>query len=489
MQKQILVLLIFVMTIISCKNKEIKTEPAKMKTNQIAEWESLNYGMFIHFSMNTFTGFEYDNGQDPASTYQPVELDVKQWIRTAKLAGMKYAILTAKHMSGFCLWDSKVMWKGKEYDYDVAGSNYKTDVVGEFITACKKEGIKPGLYYCILDPHNEGKVDWGGRVTDEYFNLIKGHIEELHTLYNGIIEQWIDIPGKLSTAQRVELYGLVNSLNPGCLITCNNGFSDGVNVHNWPVDLVNGERTLPPASGHNPNKIVDSTTYYIPIEVCQTISQNWFWMPDDPPKSVRTLFYWYEQCQERGANFLMNVPPDRNGRIPDDCVLRLKELKEVIDNPLFLSPPKSLTYQKKIRASSTWNNRPEYRPDYAIDEDLTTRWVASAGLKEAWLEVDLEEEVKFNNSSIIEPNSPCIKKLELQYKVGDAWKTIFCEDDFKGKLVQDFEPVSARYVRILIMEFADIANQYNVVSAPESNTPIEGPSISEFQLFLNNEHP
>jgi len=479
-------LLFIVLTIIalSCKNKEFKTEPATQKTSQITEWESLNYGMFIHFSMNTFTGFEYDEGQNPTTTYEPVDLDVKQWVRTAKQAGMEYAVLTVKHMSGFCLWDSKVMWKGKEYDYDVEGSNYKTDVVAEFITACKEEGIKPGLYYCILDPHNEGKIDWESRVTDEYFDLVKGQIEELHTLYNGISEQWIDIPSKLSTEQRFELYGLINRLSPGCLITCNNGFSDGVKVQNWPVDLVNGERTLPPASGHDPYKKINGVDYYIPMEVCQTISQNWFWMPNDPPKSVQTLNYWYQQCQERGANFLLNVPPDRNGRIPDEFVSRLKELNEVIDNPNLLPLPKSLTYRNEITVSSTWHNRPEYRPDYALDEDLTTRWIASEGLSEAWMEVDLKEERKFNQLKIVEPYGSYIKELEFQYKYGDIWKTFFNEDDFNGNLLQDFDLVSARYVRIIIKRYTDKANRHNVVSKPKSDTPIEGPSISEFQLFL-----
>jgi hypothetical protein len=100
-----------------------------------------------------------DVGNLPVSKYTRANLDVKQWVHTAKLVGMSYAVLTAKHKSGVCLWDSKVMWTGKEYDYDVANSNYKTDVVAKFMAACLDEGIKPGLYYCISDPHNEGTQD------------------------------------------------------------------------------------------------------------------------------------------------------------------------------------------------------------------------------------------------------------------------------------------------------------------------------------------
>ncbi|MFH1740965.1 MAG: alpha-L-fucosidase, partial [bacterium] len=199
-------------------------EPASRRTKILADFESLRYGMFICFGMNTFTGHDYDEGLSPSTTYAPTELDVRQWVRVAKQAGMKYAVLTVKHMSGHCLWDSE------KYDYDVATSSDKTDVVGEFIEACKTEGIQPGFYYCILDPRNEGGLDWGGGINQEYFALIKHHLTELHTRHPGICEQWIDIPSKLSSDQRWELYRLVKRLSPDCLVLMNQGFRDGVEV-------------------------------------------------------------------------------------------------------------------------------------------------------------------------------------------------------------------------------------------------------------------
>ena len=91
----------------------------------------------------------------PATRTIPTNLDVRQWIRVAHDLGAKYAVLTAKHMSGFCLWDSE------GYDYDVAASGNKTDVVAAFMAACKEFGMRPGFYYCILDPHNERQVRLG----------------------------------------------------------------------------------------------------------------------------------------------------------------------------------------------------------------------------------------------------------------------------------------------------------------------------------------
>lgn len=69
--------------------------------------------------------------------------------------GMKYAVLTAKHTGGFCLWDSKVTWKGREYDYDIASSPIKKDIVAQFMESCRKYNIKPALYYCLWDDHNQ----------------------------------------------------------------------------------------------------------------------------------------------------------------------------------------------------------------------------------------------------------------------------------------------------------------------------------------------
>ena len=90
--------------------------PARHPTPALRKFEQLQFGVSFHFSMNTFTGNDYETGSVPASTYNPTNLDVRQWIAAARDLGARYAVLTAKHMSGFCLWDSA------NYDYDVAAS-------------------------------------------------------------------------------------------------------------------------------------------------------------------------------------------------------------------------------------------------------------------------------------------------------------------------------------------------------------------------------
>ena len=120
----------------------------RLSLEQLRKWESLKYGMFIHFGMSTFVQKLMPDGKDPAAVYAPDRLDVDQWVSVARDAGMTYAVLTAKHFAGHCLWPSK------HTDYTVANSADKTNVVERFCRACEKRGVLPGLYYCSSDNHH-----------------------------------------------------------------------------------------------------------------------------------------------------------------------------------------------------------------------------------------------------------------------------------------------------------------------------------------------
>ena len=444
----------------------------------ILNWEKLKYGMFIHFNMNTFAHAEYDNGKMPAMAFAPEKLDVDQWIRTAKDAGMKYAVLTAKHTGGFCLWDSKVSWKGKEYDYDIAASGYRKDIVGQFMISCGKYGIKPALYYCLWDDHNQP-----GSSKDEYFQLVKDQITELVSRYKGLVEIWIDIPSILFPDQRSELYKIVKSHQPECLVTCNNGFTDGTVMANFPADITNGERTLPPATGHNPVREIDGKKYYIPMEVCQTINQNWFWMTGDVTKSVRTLYYWYHETTKRGANLLLDVPPDLSGRIPQNLVDRLQDLNKVIDIPDKMPPLQTLSGYCTVQASSLADNRVEYLPECAVDEDFNTRWLASTQDSLPTLTIDLGAFKRFNTVVLSEPYKAHIQSFQIQYLQEGAWKTLFNGSQIGQKFTKQFPPVESKMIRIRITKFNTGENPFNVISVPGKPVPIEGVTLSEFQVL------
>jgi alpha-L-fucosidase len=138
---------------------------------------------FFHFNMNTFTDKEWGYGDEDPRLFNPKHLDIEQWVKVAKAAGMKELILTAKHHDGFCLWPSAYT------QHSIRNSPYKNgkgDIVKEFTDACRKYGIKPGLY---LSPWDRNAASYG---TPAYIEYYKNQLKELLTKYGAIYEIWFD---------------------------------------------------------------------------------------------------------------------------------------------------------------------------------------------------------------------------------------------------------------------------------------------------------
>jgi alpha-L-fucosidase len=437
-------------------------EPAAGRTKTLAAWESLRYGMFIHFGMATFTEDEFGFKSSPASAYNPTKLDVDGWIRVARDAGMKYAVLTTKHCTGHCLWPSAYT------DYDVESSPVKTDVVGAFVKACRRYGLKPGFYYLL---------GWEGRhqarmEPAEYEEFCKNQLTELLTKYGPILEIWLDIPwdmGQDTAGALRRIYAHVKSLQPECLVMLNQGFQNGqavaaypptyrrANIPGaqpvalWPRDLMDGERTLPPPAGHDPHIPFQGRQYYLPMEVCDTLAQNWFWAKDDAPRSLRQLYRLYKACRDRNADLLLDVGPDMTGRIPEAAVKRLMELKEAIKNPARL--PVSLCAGRPAIASNVYHNDPALAPGMAVDDDSTTRWATDEEVHEAWLEVDLGAETAFDSAYLREGwNRTEAFQIEVPDGAG-GWRAVFRGARIGGQgLTVRFAPVTAKAVRLHILK-------------------------------------
>ena len=317
----------------------------RLSLAQLRNWESLQYGMFIHFGMSTFVGKELPDSKAPAATYAPDRLNVDQWVSVARDAGMKYIVLTTKHVAGHCLWPSKYT------DYTVAQSANKTNVVEEFCKSCSKHGVLPGFYYCSWDNHNRfGSTTpsdggpWQGMngipksqdnlppyTTSLYQNFQSGQITELLTQFGPIAETWIDIPGVLGRGYRTFLYEYIASLQPQTIIMMNSGTSDGANynvAYAWPSDLIALERNLPPGGGYQKWREIEGKRYYMPGEVCDPIGKEWFWVAGDKPRSDEALLKQFEACRAGGVNFLLDVPPDQHGLIPEETVAALMRLRK-----------------------------------------------------------------------------------------------------------------------------------------------------------------
>ncbi len=314
----------------------------RLSLQQLKAWEALRYGMFIHFGMSTFDGDELSKGDKPSTRYRPDRLDVDQWISIARDAGMKYAVLTTKHVAGHCLWPTKCT------DYHVGTSGNKTDVVEAFVTACAKRGVRPGFYYCSWDNHNQfGSVtptfaNWGhAYTTQRYREFQTQQIEELLTQYGKIAEVWIDIPGVLGPDGRRQQYDQIARLQPDAVIMLNGGFTHGEKLdlnYAWPTDIISIERGLPARfpTKNDPDpswfrvglRTADERDYYIPGEVCDPIGNEWSYVDHDQPRSDAELLGMYLVATSRHANLLLDVGPDRHGLIPRrfrDALMRLRK--------------------------------------------------------------------------------------------------------------------------------------------------------------------
>ncbi len=327
-----------------------KSGDQRLAPKALHQWEKLGFGMFIHFGMSTFDGDEFSRGDRPSATYAPDKLDVSQWIGVARDAGMKYAVLTAKHVAGHCLWPTA------HNDYHVGTSGNRTDVVDAFVAACQKAGILPGLYYCSWDnrnrfgsttPHflSDGTaVDTKSLdtsfATRAYEDFQYKQMEELATRYGDIGEFWIDIPRVLSPGFRIQLYDRLAELQPHAVIVMNRGFFTGGKLlfSAWPTDILNYETEVPgyyvhqgATAGHQAWHEFAGKHYYLPGEVCDTVNPHWFWVEGDRPKSDIELLGQALLSRSRGCNQLLDVGPDRHGLIPSDQITALQRLRKNLD--------------------------------------------------------------------------------------------------------------------------------------------------------------
>lgn len=218
----------------------------------------------------------------------------------------------------------------------MGNSGNKTDVVEAFVKACDKYFIIPGFYYCSWDNHHlfgsatPTNVPWENKfTTDEYCEFQRNQVEELLTQYGKVGEMWIDIPGMLSHENRKRQYDQIVELQPDTLIMMNGGADRNHQIrtdYSWPTDLLSMERRLPASrDGYNPwysvkNYLGEDENYYIPGEVCDTLNYTWFWKDDNKVRSADEVTGMRLITKERGANFLLNVPPDKTGRIPQKLV-------------------------------------------------------------------------------------------------------------------------------------------------------------------------
>ncbi len=317
-------------------NNNATSKPAKtiLTAEQLREdFLDWKFGMFIHFNVATYNEREWATGHDDPATFAPNKLDCNQWADVAAAAGMKYAVLTVKHTGGWCLWDSE-----HTSSHDItAFKNYKNgkgDIVREFVDACRKRGIKVGLYYCF--PGNYARKNLPKDTEDlhglppeakgDYAGFIKKQLSELLTGYGPIDLLWADQYSNSYTRDDwLEIKQRIKSLQPNCIVIANNSlnFRD-TDIHSYEYPWLKNrrpEKALPPVGNENP------------AEVCDKIGPGWFWSTtenDTNVKSAEEVVDMLKLCNSRRANYLLNVVPDRSGLIPAYSVERLRQVGKLL---------------------------------------------------------------------------------------------------------------------------------------------------------------
>ncbi len=286
-------------------------------------WHDMEFYLFMHFGPNTFTGLEWGHGNEKEEVFNPSALDCNQWCRVAKAAGAKGIIITAKHHDGFCLWPSKFSTHTVR---ESKWKNGKGDVLKELSMACKKYGLKFGVY---ISPWDRNHPDYG---TEKYNDVFTGMMKELFTNYGPIWELWWDGANGEGPNGKRQVYDwkrfkeTVRRLSPNTVVFSDvgpdirwcgneNGIAGKTNWNNLDTDGFEPGSKAPTTDTLNAGNI--NGKYWIPAECDVSIRPGWFYhkAEDSKVKTPQELFQLYLKSVGRGANLLLNVPPDDRGLI------------------------------------------------------------------------------------------------------------------------------------------------------------------------------
>lgn len=320
--------------------EKISAQPGLAKPSKAQlVWHNMEFYLFMHFGPNTFTDLEWGHGNEKEEIFNPEKLDCEQWCRIAKASGAKGIIITAKHHDGFCLWPSKY---SKHTVRESKWKNGKGDVLKELSSACKKHGLKFGVY---ISPWDRNHPDYGtGKYNDVFVNMMK----ELFTNYGPIWELWWDGANGEGPNGKKQVYDwkrfkeTVRKLSPSTLIFSDvgpdirwvgneNGIAGKTNWNYLDTDGFEPGLNAPHVDTLNTGNATGK--YWIPAECDVSIRPGWFYhkAEDDKVKTPEQLFQLYLKSVGRGANLLLNVPPDGNGLITPIDSSALVGFKKLMD--------------------------------------------------------------------------------------------------------------------------------------------------------------
>ena len=434
-------------------------------TRQLA-WHDLQFYGFLHFSVNTFTDREWGFGDEPASSFAPTALDARQWARVARDAGMTGLIITAKHHDGFCLWPSRFT------SHSVKNSAWRGgrgDVVGDLARACRELGLKFGVYLSPWDRHH---AEYG---RPAYLSYYRNQLRELLTGYGPVFEVWFDganggdgYYGGARERRTIDgatyyewdtTWRIVRELQPQAVI-----FSDAGPDVRW----VGNEKGVAFETSWYPLKrdglfpghpeytdVAAGTpdgTDWVPPEVDVSIRPGWFYHPaeDDQVASVDRLVEIYEQSVGRGANLLLNVPPDRRGLVAAADAERLRQFGRRIE----ATYRTDLARQARAHAAFVRGRSARFDAARVNDGDPDTYWAPDDGVDAAAVELAWPEAVRFDRVVLQEAISlgQRVSAWTIEVERDGGWTRFAAGTTVGYRRIAVGPPTRARRVRITIAD-------------------------------------
>jgi alpha-L-fucosidase len=426
------------------------------------EFVNLRFGMFICYNMSSYLNHDWADPHADPSLLNPKNLDCDQWAKAAKSANMSFGCFTAKHASGFAMWDTKTT------DYKVTNGPLKRDVVKEFVNAFRANNLKVMLYYSILDLHHDLRPN---SINRQHVKLVKQQLTELLTNYGKItaifFDSW-DSPWSRISYDEIpfeQIYSLVKSIQPDCLVM-------DLNASKYPPDAL--YYTDIKSYEQNAGEHISKETNKLPAASSFPLNETWFWKKTFPAEPVKNPAALVNNniipLNNVFCNFILSVAPNPDGLIDSNALAALKEIGRLWKNngPLpGLSPCEypviSSNLAKKQVSNSSWSDD-MWISDFANDDNFSTAWISNPVVKNPWYEIQFHKDKKFNTIIIAEEN-PNLKKYRLQYYNGGEWKTILQGNRSERIKIHRFRAVTSRRVRVLLDTY---------------NTP---PHITEFEIY------
>jgi len=431
-------------------DQKVKLSAYVVPSQRQYEWQQLELTAFIHFGMNTFTGREWGDGSEDPALFNPTDFNAEQWVTSLQEAGFKMIILTAKHHDGFCLWPTLTT------NHSVAASGWRNgqgDIVQEVKEACDKQNMKFGIY---LSPWDRNAESYGD--SPKYNKMFVSQLSELLTNYGEVHEVWFDGAngegpnGKVQEYDWTRFYHVIDSLQPKAVKAIMGddvrwvGNENGLGRETeWSVTPLNPDineavaienkrlNISPVAKELGSRDLIEEakTLYWYPSEVDVSIRPGWFYHSeqDNQVKTLRQLVDIYYQSVGMNSVLLLNVPPDRRGRLHEVDVERLRMFGAYISN--------TFNNEKITDGAILWKARSGASKEYNLLPGETINTVM------------LQEDIQKGQR---------VEEFKVEGLVNDEWVFLTEGTTIGYKRLLKFAEVNPSKLRVTVSETRDIAN-------------------------------